>query len=101
MLYCLTNTFTTMDNKNKKESKITRRGILPLIGGTLLLPLLGFGKTSIADELILPEENEEYQTLLKPDGTTVRVKVSTVQKSKIIEKNISNESFLNWLGRKL
>lgn len=90
-----------MDNKIKKGSQITRRGILPLLGSTLLLPFLGFGKTSIADELILPEENEEYQTLLKPDGTTVRVKVSTVQKSKIIEKNISNESFLNWLGRKL
>lgn len=90
-----------MDKKIKKGTQITRRGILPLIGSTLLLPVLGFGKTSIADELILPEENEEYQTLLKPDGTTVRVKVSTVQKSKIIEKNISNESFLNWLGRKL
>lgn len=90
-----------MDKKIKKGTQITRRGILPILGSTLLLPILGFGKTSIADELILPEENEEYQTLLKPDGTTVRVKVSTVQKSKIIEKNISNESFLNWLGRKL
>ena len=90
-----------MNEKNKKDSQISRRGILPLIGTTLLLPLLGFGKTSIADGIILPEEDEAYQTLLKPDGTTVRVKVSTVQKSKIIEKNISNESFLSWLGRKL
>ena len=90
-----------MDNKTKKESQISRRGILPLLGSTLLLPFLGFGKTSIADEIILPEENEEYQTLLKPDGTAVKVKVSTVKNSKIIQKNISNESFLSWLGRKL
>lgn len=90
-----------MDEKTKKGTQISRRGILPLLGSTLLLPLLGFGKTSTIDEIIVPDENEEYQTLLKPDGTAVRVKVSTVKNSKIIQKNISNESFLNWLGRKL
>ena len=46
-------------------------------------------------------EEEEYQTLLKPDGTAVKVKVSALKKSKILKKNVSNESFLNWLGRKL
>lgn len=90
-----------MNEKTKKGIQISRRGILPLLGSTLLLPLLGYGKTSIADEIIIPEENEEFQTLLKPDGTVVRVKMSTVKKSKIIQKNVSNESFLNWLGRKL
>lgn len=90
-----------MDKKTKKGTQISRRGILPLLGSTLLLPLLGFGKTSTIDEITVPDENEEYQTLLKPDGTAVRVKVSTVKNSKIIQKNISNESFLNWLGRKL
>ena len=90
-----------MDKKTKKGVQISRRGILPLLGSALLLPILGFGKTSINDEIIAPDENEEYQTLLKPDGTAVRVKVSTVKNSKIIQKNISNESFLSWLGRKL
>ncbi len=90
-----------MDENTKKRFQISRRGILPLLGSTLLLPILGFGKTSINDEIIAPDENEEYQTLLKPDGTAVRVKVSTVKNSKIIQKNISNESFLSWLGRKL
>jgi hypothetical protein len=90
-----------MDEKTKKGTQISRRGILPLLGSTLLLPILGFGKTSTIDEITFPDENEEYQTLLKPDGTAVRVKVSTVKNSKIIQKNISNESFLNWLGRKL
>jgi len=90
-----------MDEKIKKGTQITRRGILPILGSTLLLPFLGFGKTSTIDEITVPDENEEYQTLLKPDGTAVRVKVNTVKNSKIIQKNISNESFLNWLGRKL
>lgn len=90
-----------MDEKTKKGTQISRRGILPLLGSTLLLPILGFGKTSTIDEITVSDENEEYQTLLKPDGTAVRVKVSTVKNSKIIQKNISNESFLNWLGRKL
>ena len=90
-----------MDKKTKKGTQISRRVILPLLGSTLLLPLIGFGKTSINDEIVAPDENEEYQTLLKPDGTAVRVKVSTIKNSKIIQKNISNESFLSWLGRKL
>ncbi len=83
---------------NKKNS-ISRRGILPLLGSIMLLPFLGFGKSN-TDEITSSTE-EEFQTLLKPDGTTVKVKVSTLNKSKIIKKNISNKSFLNWLGRKL
>jgi hypothetical protein len=89
-----------MDKKTKKGTQISRRVILPLLGSTLLLPILGFGKSSV-NEITIPDEDEEYQTLLKPDGTAVRVKVSTVKNSKIIQKNVSNESFLNWLGRKL
>ena len=89
-----------MDKKTKKGTQISRRVILPLLGSTLLLPILGFGKSSV-NEITFPGEDEEYQTLLKPDGTAVRVKVSTVKNSKIIQKNVSNESFLNWLGRKL
>ena len=83
---------------NKKNS-ISRRGILPILGSIMLLPFLGFGKSNTDEITSSPEE--EFQTLLKPDGTTVKVKVSTLNKSKIIKKNISNKSFLNWLGRKL
>lgn len=90
-----------MKNKSRKGNSISRRGILPLLGSTLLIPFLGFSKSlpnEISDEQLA---NEEYETLLKPDGTTVKVKKSTLEKSKILQKNISNKSFLNWLGRKL
>ena len=82
------------EDKNNK-SQITRRGFLPLLGGGIILPLLGFGKPNT--EIL--GEKEEYQTLLKPDGTTVHVKKSVVEKSKIVEKNISNESLLGWLKK--
>ncbi|MBL4938797.1 MAG: hypothetical protein JKY16_00635 [Lutibacter sp.] len=89
-----------MKNKSRNGKQISRRGILPILGSALLLPFLGFGK-SIDDEIIISDEKEEYQTLLKPDGTTVKVKISTLKKSKILEKNVSNKSLLSWLGRKL
>ena len=88
-----------MKDKSSKGKKISRRSILPILGGSLILPFLGFGNTVI-DEGV-PSEEEEFKTLLKPDGTTVKVKVSALNKSKIIKKNISNKSFLNWLGKKL
>ena len=90
-----------MKNTTRKGKQISRRGILPILGSSLLIPFLGFGKSRKNEIPISEDENEEYQTLLKPDGTTVKVKVSTLNKSTIIKKNISNKSFLNWLGRKL
>ena len=92
-----------MANKSRKGNQISRRGILPILGSALLMPFLGLGNP-IINEIIKAdddEKDEEYQTLLKPDGTTVKVKVSTIKKSKVVKQNISNKSFLNWLGKKL
>ena len=88
-----------MKNKSRKKTKISRRDMLPLLGGGLLIPFLGFGNSNNHTNIIT--EDEEYTTLLKADGTAVKVKTSTLNKSKIIKKNISNKSFLNWLGKKL
>ena len=89
-----------MKNKSGKGKQISRRGMLPILGSSLLIPFLGFGNSK-NDDILRTEENEEYQTLLKPDGTTVKVKVSTLKKSKVVKKNISNNSLLNWLGKKI
>jgi len=89
-----------MKNKSREEKQISRRGVLPILGGGLLIPFLGFGN-SIDDDENNVTDNSEYQILLKPDGTSVKVKVSTLLKSKVIKKNISNSSLLKWLGRKL
>lgn len=87
------------DQPSGKNRKISRRGILPLLGSGLLIPFLGFGKADDATETS-SEKDEEYQTLLKPDGTTVKVKVSALKNSKVVKKNLSNSSFLNWLDKK-
>jgi len=89
-----------MKNKTRKGKQISRRGFLPILGGSLLIPFLGLGSNNIDDSTI-SDKDEEYQTLLKPDGTSVKVKVSTLNKSKVVKKNISNKSFLNWLGKKI
>jgi len=89
-----------MDDQSTNDKKISRRSILPILGSTLLMPFLGFGK-SASDEKYILQKDEDYQILLKPDGTTVKVKVSALKNAKIIKKNISNTSFLNWLGKKL
>tara|TARA_R110001583_G_scaffold114876_3_gene265354 strand:- start:17414 stop:17683 length:270 start_codon:yes stop_codon:yes gene_type:complete len=81
-----------------KIKSISRRQIVFLLSSVLIIPILGFEKI----QNILPQniQKNNYQTLLKPDGTTVKVKISTIKKAKIIKKNISNKTFLNWLGRK-
>jgi hypothetical protein len=88
-----------MKDKSRKGINISRRNILPLIGSGLLVPFLGFSNTSNEKENNI-QDTDEYQTLLRPDGTAVKVKVSAIKRSKIIKKNISNGSFLNWLNKK-
>ena len=82
----------------KKGKPISRRGILPLLGTSLLLPLVGYSRRQEKEETL---EEEEYETLLKPDGTVVKVKVKALKKSKVVKKNIPNSTFLQWLEKKL
>lgn len=90
-----------MSKKSRKGNQISRRGFLPILGGSLLIPLLGFGNSVNKDiENNKDDVDDEYQTLLKPDGTTVKVKTSAIKKSKVLKKNISNKSLLNWLSKK-
>jgi len=81
-----------------KIKSISRRQIVPLLASVFIIPILGFKNI----QNVLPKniQKDEYQTLLKPDGTTVKVKISAIKKAKIIKKNISNKTFFNWLGRK-
>ena len=94
-----------MADPKENKRKFSRRSFLPILGSTFLLPFLGFGETTpvqtIDKEKNIDNNGEEYQTLLKPDGTIVKVKANTVKNSKVIKKNISNSSFLNWLSKKL
>ena len=77
------------------KNKFTRRGFLPILGGSLLLPFLGKANPEES-----PGEEDQYEILLKPDGTPVKVRKSALKKSKTVKKKISNKSLLNWLGKK-
>jgi len=86
-----------MADKPKKGNAISRRGLFPLLGSSLLLPFIGNTREITPDETT---QEEEYKTLLKPDGTIVKVKASALKNSKVIKKNIPNSTFLQWLGKK-
>jgi len=88
-----------MKQKSKHEEKLSRRHFFPLVGSSLLIPFLGFGENDLDDKL--HSSDDEFETLLKPDGTTVKVRVKTVKESKVIEKKVSNRSLLKWLNKKL
>ena len=79
------------------KDKFTRRGFFPIIGGSLLIPFLG----SAQNEEHKAVGEDDYQILLKPDGTSVKVKKSTIKESTVKKKSISNKSFLKWIGKKV
>ena len=70
------------DSKNPKG--IDRRKFLPILGSGLLLPLL-----PAEDAESEKEDSSAYKNLLKPDGTAVRLKISSLKKSSVLKKKIS------------
>lgn len=85
-----------MKESSKNKSELSRRKVLPLIGGGLLLPFLGFGKKR---EKPFEEEDSSYQTMLTKDGRLVKVKSHVVKNSKKVENKVSNRSLLKWLNK--
>lgn len=86
------------DNSNNNKNGISRRSILPILGGGLLLPLLGFGNSN--QKKITETDHDEYKILLRKDGSTVKVKASTLNSIKPVKKSISNNTLYNWLKNK-
>jgi hypothetical protein len=96
-----------MQDKSKKKGahpdcsearKISRRGVWPFLLGSLMIPLMAKGNPGISTEPgDSPGEDEEFETLLKSDGTVVKVRKSAVSSSKVVEKHLSNKSMLSWL----
>ena len=84
-----------MKKKSTETRAMGRRKVLPILGTGLLLPLLPASAQESESK-----EDQEYVTLLKPDGTAVKVKASKLKKSKVVRKNISNTELRQWLDKK-
>ena len=83
---------------NNPKKKISRRKLLPLLAGSLALPFWGIGNNpSKQQNFEAAAHDGDFQTLLKPDGTIVKVPRNTVENARIVKKNISNKSLLGWL----
>ncbi|MGI9546632.1 MAG: hypothetical protein ACR2MM_05320 [Flavobacteriaceae bacterium] len=79
----------------KKSEILSRRRVMSLLGGGLILPFVAAGNEE--DEKVQKMQEEEFQTVLKPDGTLVRLKSNSVAKAKLKSKKLSNRSLRNWL----
>lgn len=79
------------------KKKFTRRSVLPILGSSFLLPLMGRAEVLESENI----DDETYEILIKPDGTTVKVKKSSLKNAKVLEKKISNKGFMGWLEKKL
>ena len=82
-----------MTNSKNDSNGINRRGFLPLLVRGLVLPLFSFGKAKPKQTV----DEAEMQVLLRPDGTTVHVKKSVVERAEVVQKNLSNSSLKDWL----
>jgi len=77
-----------------KKKTISRRKFLPILGGTALLPFLGFSQKSKI------KKSNNLKTLLRADGTSVQVDASVLKEARVVKKELSNKSLLGWLKLK-
>lgn len=83
------------DPKNKKKI-FNRRNFLPLLGAGVLMPAIGFGNTPITET----QADDEFETLIKADGTPVKVSKRIVQQAPVKKEKLSNIDLLKWLKNK-
>ena len=79
----------------EKSKWLSRRGFL---GAGLLLPFLSAAQNT--STIPNKEEDDEYTTMLTAKGGVVRVRKSALKNAKIVKKNMSNKSLLDWLKLK-
>ena len=63
-----------------RKNKFTRRGFLPILGGSLLLPFMGE-----ANPIQKNQTSEDYEILLRPDGTPVKVKKDALKNAQVVK----------------
>lgn len=81
--------------KASTNNKLSRAKFLSFLGIISLLPI-----TSKASQIEqLDPDFQEYDVLLKPDGTTVKVKRKILIESKKIKNKMDNPTMRSWLKK--
>lgn len=83
----------------KPKNKLARGRFLTVLGSALLLPFLSRAQVLAIEDDTTDTDNEDYQILLKPDGSTVKVKVNHLKKSKTIKNGLTNSALKSWLNK--
>lgn len=83
----------------EKSKWLSRRGFL---GAGLLLPFLSVARTppAVHEKEEDKKEEDEYTTMLTAKGGVVKVRKSALKGARIVKKNMSNKSLLDWLKLK-
>ena len=81
--------------KKTNINQFSRGKFLAALGSMSLFPLLSHSKTIEQLDSI----NEEYDILLKPDGSTVKVKKGVLNKSKTVKNKMDNPTMKKWLQK--
>jgi hypothetical protein len=86
-----------MMKPENKNIPLSRRKFL---GVSLTLPFLPIAKPLVASPSDVKNQDNEFITMLTAEGKTVKVKKDALDKAKVIEKKMSNQSLLSWLKPK-
>lgn len=78
------------------SQKVTRSKFIAALCSIFSIPFIS--KAS-APELDQDVESDDYEILLKQDGSTVKVKKNNLRKSKTIKKGMSNPTLKSWLKK--
>lgn len=86
-----------MKKEINSTSKLGRNKFLAALGGLFLIPFVSRAQAFEIKEN--SPEDEEYQILLKPDGTTVKVKKGTLKNSQTVKTSLNNPDLKSWLKK--
>jgi len=85
-----------MNSNSKKTTTVSRGKFLTAFGSLLLIPFVSKAQLT---QTTLESEDDDYQVLLKPDGSAVKVKRKQVENATTVKSKINNSTMFSWLKK--
>ena len=83
-----------MDKKLTPTKKVTRSKFITALCSMVPIPFVSKARATELDQDV--DGDDDYETLLKPDGSTVKVKRNNL-KNTTVKKSLSNRELKSWL----